>query len=147
VTKLQITATWDGRSFVPDHIFLEDCQAIGRGNQVGLTVEQNRSEGQHRWFFAMMKATCDAGYYEHGVDELLDDIKFGIGYGRYGLNRHGEKVWRPKSISFAKCDGIKFKRFVHFAERWLATELGVDTATVFAQADRETGEAVDRRAA
>jgi len=147
MSKLQITAIWNGSAFVPDHVFAEDCAAISRGKQVMLTVEQNRHPEFHAWFFAMLGAVCRAGYWEGDQDSLLRYIKLGVGWGDWYPHSNGGATFVPKSISFARCDQAMFQRFVWYAKHFLATRLGVDTDSIFAQADSETGHAVDRRAA
>lgn len=147
MSKLQVTAIWNGSAFVPDHVFAEDCKTIARGSQVTLTIEQNRHPEFHAWFFGMLGAVCRAGYWEGDTESLLRYIKLGIGYGDWFPHSNGTATFIPKSISFARCDQTRFRRFVFFTEKFLAERLGVDTETIFAEADRETGHAVDRRAA
>lgn len=129
-------------------VFAEEFASIPE--DVDLLVrfpKQARSVAQHAWFFGMLNACVKAGYWEGDAESLLRFIKLGIGYGDWYPHSNGTATFVPKSISFARCDQNRFKRFVFFAEKLLAERLGVDTATVFAQADQETGHSVDRRAA
>lgn len=139
MSKLQITATYNGTSFVPDHVFLEECASIDRSRQVTLTIEQNRNPEFHAWFWAMLTACVKAGYWSGDQESLLRFIKLGIGYGDWFPNSDGTSTFVPKSISFARCDETRFRRFVHYAEKFLAERLSVDTAAVFAEADEATG--------
>jgi hypothetical protein len=142
--SFQITATWDGHAFSPDHVFAEECAALPRNGQVRITVEPHATEAQRlqlRWWWALLSEICASGIWDQDKESLQDFIKIGIGWGKWYPLDNGTCIFVPRSISPARCSPNAFRRFIWFAERFLADRLNVDTGAVFAAIDMSVGPA------
>lgn len=128
-------------------VFLEELLAIPEGREVTVELSLDRNPDQLKWYWAMLGACIRAGYWDGDKDGLDDRIRLGIGWGKWRAKDDGTSIFIPKSIALTRCDGLRFKRFLFYVERFLAERMGVDTETIFAEANRETGHSVDRRAA
>ena len=131
-------------------VFLDDLRAIPEGVDVVVTAHDDRNPAQLAWYWAMLSAICRSGAFDGDKDELDDFVRLGVGFGKWRPISDGRAVFIPNTIRISRCNGRRFTRFLWYVERFLAERLGIDTAQVFAAADREAGPldpAEERRAA
>lgn len=120
-------------------VFLDDLRAIPEGVEVVVQVTDDRNPQHLKWYWAVLGAICDSGAFDGDKDSLDDYIRLGVGFGKWRPLLDGRAVFIPNSIALSRCSGRRFKRFIWFMGRFVAQKFGIDTAQVFAIADRESG--------
>lgn len=139
MTALTITAVWDGKTFSPDLVFLEDCQALRKGGQVTLVINDDAHPSHLRWYWWCIGLIIKSGQWNGDKDSLDDYTRQGTGFGKWRALSDGREIFVPNSIALSKCGGTKFKKFMFAAEHLWAERLGVDIDHLVEQAVADTG--------
>ena len=119
--KKQITIRYEGNRQFSAPYAEDDLTGVKVGDEFGLKLKKDRELWRHRKFFAMLNTILTnlpepIAELLPTLDNLIDDIKFGIGHTRPYINpRTGEVKVVPKSISFAEMDELKFTEFYNRA--------------------------------
>lgn len=95
---------------------IEDLKSYKIGETYKAKITKPRNYEFHKKFFAFVHF-C---YYHmpdtlneiiKSEEDMLDFIKIGVGHCKSWITPKGDKVYIPKSISFAKMDGAEFDKF------------------------------------
>lgn len=137
MTGLTATAVWDRKkkTFSPDPIFWEDCDAIADRAEVTIVITTDRNPEQLRLFHWLLSLICKSGAWDGDKDSLDDFTRIGTGFGKWRAASDGRGIFIPNSVALSKCGGLEFERFLYFAHRLWAERLGVDTEALRKEAD------------
>jgi len=105
----------DGNTLVADSVLaIEGLQKIPNGEEVKVVVTTPRNLRHHRKFFALlalvMSAQNDPPFY-HTVEDLLEEIKLGMGYFKMVKRKDGTQYPKTLSIDFATLDQVAFSEW------------------------------------
>lgn len=125
-----------GDKLVPADIHAEDwLREIKDGKEIIVSGRKARNVKHHRLFFALLKKFQEnaEGWGDVDLEDILDAVKFQLGYVRRVRRLDGEFEHRPRSISFASMDQVTFDRFFERAAYHLAIHLGTDPEALIAE--------------
>lgn len=92
----------------------ERMRNIKPGVPFEVTVKQHRNVTRHRHFFAMLNTVLKNWPDYRGacpfntVEDLLDALKYELGYFENFKNLEGRPFRKLKSIAWEKCDNVEF---------------------------------------
>lgn len=101
----------------------ELMDGIPQGTQVMATVRFPRHPQHHAKLFVILNEVVKATDKYFDADDLLKEIKIGIGFVDKKYMPNGTCRVRPKSISFADCSQPRFKQFYDKAMQYICTEI------------------------
>lgn len=121
----------EGNHLVPaEPISYEAIQDMAHGEVVTATIRRARNYKHHQKLFVMLTLIVNNQECYLTPEDLLDDIKIGIGYARKVPSRVDPRGYRlePKSISFANMGQDKFNKFWNKAVAFIITDIlpGID---------------------
>lgn len=109
--KLVLRKTLNGRLEPTDELARDVLAKIPAGDLVMAEIKRARNIQHHRKFYALMTLVFQNQERYNSLDELVDVVKVYCGHCEITVTASGEKVYRPKSINFARLDQIEFDGF------------------------------------
>lgn len=136
MARLILRKTLNGRLEPTDDLARDALAKIAAGDLVAVEIKKARNVQLLRKFYALMSLVFQNQERYASLDELVDVVKVYVGHCEITVASSGEKVYRPKSISFARAEEIEFQAFYervvklvlerflpHVTEEQLAREL------------------------
>lgn len=111
MTKLVLRKTLNGCLEPTDELGRDVFAKIPAGDLVMAEIKRARNIQHHRKFYALMSLVYHNQERYTSLDELVDVVKVYVGHCDISVTASGEKVYRPKSISFASMDQTEFDAF------------------------------------
>ena len=91
----------------------EAFENIKENDVVRVRLIRPRSLEQHRWYWGLIDLVFNNQERYPSREMLSDAIKISVGHCETCALPSGSVFYRPKSISFAKCDQDKFNEFTN----------------------------------
>ena len=114
----------NGGLFPADRFADEFLSEIPANREVLVTVRRPRNPRQHSLLFALLRKVVENTDRWPSEEALLDDLKLATGHVEKRINLvTGEPYIRPRSISYASLDQVRFNRWFKRAVFVLATEV------------------------
>lgn len=136
-----------GDKLTPADIHAEDwLREIKDGKEIVISGRRSRNPKHHRLFFGLLKKFQEnaEGWGSVDLEDILDAVKFELGYVRRVRRFDGSFEIRPRSISFASMDQLTFNRFFDRAAFALAHHLGTDPQALIDEVKGEQNDSSKR---
>lgn len=110
-TELMLTKTIGGQLRPADALAEEALKGLSQGEVYKVKLSKPRNGKHHRKFMALCKIILDNTERYDAMEDVITMFKIATGHFKEHTGKHGEVIYIPKSISFAKMDQLEFNAF------------------------------------